>query len=224
MVSAMSPPAPTERGEATRRRIIETASRLFTERGFEATSISSIIDAAQVTKGGFYFHFASKTSLGLEVLDAMRTEQRATVVEAVGVLPRAVDQLVAMAATVADTPELATGATMGRLCMELKADPSAPALDTAYEEWFDLVGDLVARAQAEGDADPSIDPREAGFLIVSTFIGVDYVEQVRGNQDGVRAHLESYVRFALRGAGLTHPDDRPPTATVPSRSTKDHAA
>ncbi len=212
----MSPPAPTERGEATRRRIIETAVHLFTERGFDATPVSAIIDAAGVTKGGFYFHFPSKSALGLEAIDAMRDEQRDRIVTAVGTHPRAIDQLLAMAKVAATTEDTSTGAALGRMCLEMRDDPVTPPLDQAFEEWFVLVGELVARAQAEGDADPSIDPRVAGFMIVATFLGIDYVEQIRESPEGVAAHLDDYVRYALRGAGIRHPDDDVTSPTPPT--------
>lgn len=44
-------------------RILKAASRLFRERGIEATSVADIMKAAGLTHGGFYRHFSSKEAL-----------------------------------------------------------------------------------------------------------------------------------------------------------------
>lgn len=46
--------------EHTRGMLVEAAVRLFGERGFHATSVQELVDAAKVTKGAFYHHFESK--------------------------------------------------------------------------------------------------------------------------------------------------------------------
>src|SRR5690554_3991909 len=43
--------------------IIQTALNLFKDNGYENTSISKIIDAASISKGGFYHYFSSKEEL-----------------------------------------------------------------------------------------------------------------------------------------------------------------
>lgn len=59
----------TER-PATRDRIVETALRLFSERGTAAVSVREVADAAGVTVPGLYYHFASKAELIREVYRA----------------------------------------------------------------------------------------------------------------------------------------------------------
>jgi TetR/AcrR family transcriptional repressor of nem operon len=51
-----------------RRRILDKASRLFRERGFEAVTVAEIMKAAGLTHGGFYGHFKSKDDLIAETL------------------------------------------------------------------------------------------------------------------------------------------------------------
>jgi TetR/AcrR family transcriptional regulator, transcriptional repressor for nem operon len=46
-----------------RRTILEAASRLFRERGFEAVTVAEIMQAAGLTHGGFYGYFKSKDEL-----------------------------------------------------------------------------------------------------------------------------------------------------------------
>jgi TetR/AcrR family transcriptional regulator, transcriptional repressor for nem operon len=46
-----------------RRAILEAASRLFRERGYESVTVVEIMKAAGLTHGGFYGYFASKDEL-----------------------------------------------------------------------------------------------------------------------------------------------------------------
>jgi len=47
--------------------ILETAARLICEKGYDATSIQDIADAAGLTKAGLYHHILSKEHLLLEI-------------------------------------------------------------------------------------------------------------------------------------------------------------
>ena len=49
--------------EATRERIVETASRLFREHGIAAVGLAKIMGEADLTVGTFYTHFKSKEDL-----------------------------------------------------------------------------------------------------------------------------------------------------------------
>jgi AcrR family transcriptional regulator len=54
----------------TRERLIAEARRLFRERGYAATSLEQIAEAADVTKGAIYGHFSSKEDLLLTAIEA----------------------------------------------------------------------------------------------------------------------------------------------------------
>jgi len=51
-----------------RRRILDVASRLFRDKGFDAVSVAEVMKAAGLTHGGFYGHFASKDDLIAQTL------------------------------------------------------------------------------------------------------------------------------------------------------------
>jgi AcrR family transcriptional regulator len=59
-----------ESKERTRQRLLAQAQRLFLERGYAATSLEQVAEAAEVTKGAIYGHFASKEDLLLSALEA----------------------------------------------------------------------------------------------------------------------------------------------------------
>lgn len=45
-------------------RILDAAQRLVMERGFSATTVDAILEAAEASKGAFFHHFSSKADLG----------------------------------------------------------------------------------------------------------------------------------------------------------------
>ncbi|MHC2301835.1 TetR/AcrR family transcriptional regulator [Rhizobium mongolense] len=51
-----------------RHRILEIASRLFREKGFEAVGVAEVMKAAGLTHGSFYGHFSSKDDLIVQAL------------------------------------------------------------------------------------------------------------------------------------------------------------
>jgi TetR/AcrR family transcriptional repressor of nem operon len=51
-----------------RRRILDVASRLFKDKGFDAVSVAEVMKAAGLTHGGFYGHFGSKDDLVAQTL------------------------------------------------------------------------------------------------------------------------------------------------------------
>ena len=48
---------------ATKRALVDVATRLFTEQGYAATSLDAIVAGAQVTKGALYHHYTGKQAL-----------------------------------------------------------------------------------------------------------------------------------------------------------------
>lgn len=71
--------------QANRARIVETASTLFRERGYDGVGVADIMAAAGFTHGGFYKHFGSKADLMAEAA-ASGLEQTAARSEGVGIV------------------------------------------------------------------------------------------------------------------------------------------
>jgi TetR/AcrR family transcriptional regulator, transcriptional repressor for nem operon len=59
---------------AVKKKIIDSARRLFNQYGFESVSLSQIMAGAGLTHGGFYGYFKSKSDLYAEVLGCFFTD------------------------------------------------------------------------------------------------------------------------------------------------------
>jgi AcrR family transcriptional regulator len=86
-IAVMGPaPSARKRSDGVRRReqILTAAARLFAEKGFSATAIDEVGDAAGITGSGVYRHFSGKEALYREVIDRViqqRVDQVAQLVE-----------------------------------------------------------------------------------------------------------------------------------------------
>jgi AcrR family transcriptional regulator len=58
-----------ERGRATRAHVIEVATRLFAEHGYDGTSVEAVQASSGVSRGSLYHHFPGKEALFLAVLE-----------------------------------------------------------------------------------------------------------------------------------------------------------
>ena len=58
-------------GRATREQLIEVATRLFAERGYEDTSVEAVLAATGVSRGALYHHFAGKDDLFSAVAESV---------------------------------------------------------------------------------------------------------------------------------------------------------
>jgi len=56
-------------GSATRNKILDVSQHLLLEQGYGGMSVDSVIDAAGITKGAFFYHFKSKNDLAQALLD-----------------------------------------------------------------------------------------------------------------------------------------------------------
>ncbi|MBI2166360.1 MAG: TetR/AcrR family transcriptional regulator [Chloroflexi bacterium] len=67
----------------TRDRILDAAVEVIAERGYSAAGVQEIIDRAGTSKGSFYFHFPSKETMTMALLEQMSNRLIKRVQEAV---------------------------------------------------------------------------------------------------------------------------------------------
>ena len=85
----------SQHAEATRRAVLAAARSLFGKKGYVQTSVDEIADAARVTKGAVYHHFAGKEALFRAVLAEVEVEADARAAGAGDPEGPPIDQIVA---------------------------------------------------------------------------------------------------------------------------------
>jgi TetR/AcrR family transcriptional repressor of nem operon len=67
-------PYPAGHSREVRKKIVQSARRLFNRHGFDGVSLKQIMAGAGLTHGGFYSYFPSKSDLYVEVLGCFFTD------------------------------------------------------------------------------------------------------------------------------------------------------
>ena len=151
----------------TRHNLIRAGLKTIHAAGFAATGIQDIVDIADVPKGSFYNHFASKEAFGAEVIDTYSTlgqERLRSFLSNPNMPPLARleayfdNRIVAFA-----TNTYARGCLMGNFSAEA-ADHSElirEHLVTQWNAWSEIFENCIAEAQREG----AIDDRTPAALL-----------------------------------------------------------
>ena len=82
-----------EQGQATRRHLVDVATGLFAENGYERTSVEAVLSRAGVSRGALYHHFANKEALFEAVLKAVEADTALRLIAAAGDGSDPVDEL-----------------------------------------------------------------------------------------------------------------------------------
>src|SRR5689334_17871233 len=72
--AVQSEPAAQTKGEKTRERILDFAYDSIVQKGFAATSIEELVEAAGITKSGFFYHFRDKNDMARQLFDRFLAE------------------------------------------------------------------------------------------------------------------------------------------------------
>jgi AcrR family transcriptional regulator len=163
-----------KRSEATRNNILQAAMQLFASRGYDATSVAQICQAAGVSKGAFYHHFPSKQAVFVALLDNwlnVLDEQIAALVSQAGSIP---EGLVQMASVSEDVFKSARGQLPMFLefWRESSHDPLVwNATIEPYRHYTNLFSGLIERGIQEGSLEP-VDPQTTARVLLALVLGI----------------------------------------------------
>lgn len=84
------------KGQVTKEHIIRQSAGLFNTKGYAGTSLSEIIERANIRKGGIYNHFASKDEIALSAFDYMFAQLKGVLAEAMAERSEPADKILAL--------------------------------------------------------------------------------------------------------------------------------
>lgn len=138
------------RSERTRRRLVRAGAQMFNRNGYASATIGQIAEAAGMTKGALYFHFASKDGLadavqeqGHAMLRAFVRDQRRESVPPVQAL---IDMTHWLAWTLHDDPVVRASFRLTSECTWRR-----PPVTDFHQAWINEALRLVDRARDAGD-------------------------------------------------------------------------
>ena len=104
-IGRLFPVMPATKGERTRAHIVASAAPIFNQRGYAASTMSDLMAATGLEKGGIYRHFESKDELALAAFDHTLSIQSERIRRLVDAERGAVNRLTALAKGVAGAIE-----------------------------------------------------------------------------------------------------------------------
>jgi AcrR family transcriptional regulator len=167
-----------ERGDRTRRAILESAARLSSVEGLEGLSIGRLAEHLGISKSGLYAHFRSKEELQLAtVRTAEAMYEEALVQPALQETP-GVGRVLRFADLYLDY--LRDGPFPGG-CFFIAASidparnrgPVKEALAASQAQLLEFFADEIATAQSQGQVPEGTGPRELAFVVDGILAGAD---------------------------------------------------
>jgi AcrR family transcriptional regulator len=201
----------TQRGEATRARLIEATRSVVREVGYAHASTRAIAQAAGVAEGTIYRHFPDKTALFFATV----LESNAPIIASVTSLPARAgestveenlaaaavqlaglrDQIMPLELAIAADPELAAQRRQAMSAAGSSLPPGPPEAVAAY----------LAAEQRLGRVRADVDPREAAGVLLGALFALGAMPGIEDDGPGPD-RVASAVRLIVRGIQATPPE------------------
>jgi len=193
------------RGEQTRREIVRKAAPLFNQKGYEGTSLSDLMQATGLQKGGIYRHFSGKEELAAEAFDYAWARAVGERLAGVDEPEDAVDRLKKM---VANFVERRSGLVPGGCPLmntAIEADDGNAALRgkarKALHSWIDRLSAVAEKGIAERQIGAKVEPKQLAQLIIGSLEGALLISRLERNDaalENARQHLDRYLEENVR--------------------------
>jgi TetR/AcrR family transcriptional repressor of nem operon len=178
--------------EENRERILDNAALLFRERGFDGIGLNELMQAAGLTRGGFYGHFESKDDLAAQAAQrALQTNREQWKQQAERSLSAWVK------AYLSDAHRDRPGAGCGLAALAGDAARGGPAVKGVFAEG---VESLVATLQRQMPGADEAARREQALAMLSTLVGALLLSRAVGDA-GLSRELREAARRHLPVGG-----------------------
>jgi AcrR family transcriptional regulator len=183
----------TEKGRATRGRILQAAAELIAERGAAAVSLEDVERAAGVGRSQMYHYFEGRDDLLRAVVD-ITTD--AVLGAQDGLLDDldsfdAIDRWFAALVALQDARGAVGGCPIGSLVGQLaeRDEQTRAALASGFDRWEAPLVDGLTRMRERGELKADADPRTLADVTMAAIQGGLLLTQVRRDPDQLRRSL-----------------------------------
>ncbi len=190
------------RDNRSRGKILEAATALFHQRGFNSTSLDDILESSGVCRSNFYYHFRSKEDLGMEVL-----QQQAEVFEARcmrgiledGSVParQRLERLYEAVAARQRAEEYRCGCPFGNLAAELGGihPEFRRKLSEFFGRWEASLNRCLQDGVARGEFPSDLDTRPVASAMVSQIEGAILLMKTYRHDGPIDAGVQTMLRL-----------------------------
>lgn len=187
-----------------RERILSSATKQFARRGFDGTSLQSIVDEVGVKKQSLLYYFPSKQALRQGVLDTVLEHWASRLPKLLGAVSGGRDRFEVITAELIaffrEDPDRAR--LLVRELMDRPEEMRA-RVRQSVAPWIRLVADNIRRSQEVGDARADVNPESYVVHVVTTAISAiaswPVLSEALGSEQSAEAHLSELTRLARVG-------------------------
>ncbi len=192
--------AKDSRGEITRQRIVEQAAPLFNQHGYAGTSMSDLMLATGLEKGGLYRHFDSKEDLAAAAFDYAWDAVSAPRWRGLDDCPTAIAKLQRLIENFAQPPRTLPGGCP-LLNTAIESDDGNRRLrgkaKEALGQWRKALSEIVCHGQRSRELRSNIDAEGVAVVIIAALEGaimMSRLERSREPLHTVAKHLTTYLQ------------------------------
>lgn len=190
------------KGERTRQYIIERAARVFSTRGYFGASMSDLMEATGMQKGGLYNHFDSKDALAIASFEYSVGLVRDRITAAIKPHRKAPDRLLAVMevfCSLVEEPVLPGGCPL--LNTAIESDDAHPVLRERAQiimtEWRTTIHTITRKGVERGELRADVDPDMLATVLIASLEGAIMMSKLYDDPVHVRRaadYLSTYVR------------------------------
>ncbi len=187
----------------TKEKLLDAAQQLMLAKGFAATSVDEICEAAGLTKGSFFHYFESKDELGKQVLKrfcAQGAQLHASFCRQEADPLKRVYNYIDGAIQMAKDPQMNKGCLLGLFAQEL-CDTNVEirqACKKGFDDWGREFGEELARAKARYAPKASFEPLELADHLIAVMEGSMIIGKSRRDMAVMAKNLEHFKAY-VRG-------------------------
>ena len=194
------------KAQETKARIVHQAAELFNQKGYAGSSISDVMQATGLKKGGIYNHFKSKDELAIAAFDyavSLLSKRVWSVVRTKKNAIARLDALVSSYLSYIDNPPIEGGCPILNTAIETD-DLDSPLRDRALAAINSLRGlivRIIAKGIKKGEVRSTVEADTVATIIICNIEGAMMMSKLSRNPVHLKrvvAHLQSYIHDNLK--------------------------
>ncbi len=190
------------KAQVTRNFIIQQAAEVFNQQGYQGASMSDIMEATHLKKGGIYNHFQSKDELALAAFDYAVDQVRqryAAALRGKRYAPERLQAIVETFCATAESPPIKGGCPLLNTAVE--SDDTHPALrnrtQQAMTHWQTMICKIIRGGIQRQELKANTDAATVATILTSSLEGTLMMSQLYGDRihlERTKSHLLGYIR------------------------------
>ncbi len=188
-----------EKRTLTKEKIIEITAELVNKKGIQATSISDILKATGLTKGGLYFHFPNKESIIMSVLERAKIQLYDFLNNSlIGDSPE--KQLNNFFEKVLERQrqrKFIGGCIFGNVSLEMsdKNNNYSEFVQDVFNGWINKLKIIIEEGQKKAQINKILSPENLAQFIVATIEGGIMLSRLKKDEEPLKDCIESIKNF-----------------------------